>query len=497
MNKLKAWFQGPQDITEAEAVEDYAVGRVPSNYRWPIPAIILVLLGNSTAMFWFSLGADMSYQVGWPMLLLPIGYMVVFATLIGSCIMKMASKEGLSLNLMTRGLGFGYMGSAVTSLIYAVNFIFYFLFEGTIVSHAIANYAGVPVNSPIGIAIFALMGLAAIWFVWKGMSSMQFLQTWGVPIFIVLFGFCIWQLTHHYPAVSFSGWQPKGEVDSNALWLVMNMANGQIVFQGLMATDYGRFARPGISHKGTATIMLGMLIPIVVVMLFGAFMAYTLMPHIQGEDVWSLALDPGFVFPLIIGLTGVLFAVITQIRINVLNLYSGSIALSNTMDMAFNYRPGRQWWMLLVWLLGVVFYICNILQYTGTFLSITGILTNTWVFIILADYFICRKVLHLAPSDFVEFRKAYLRMWNPSGVIALCVAVAIGAAGVLGLYPMVYASFIAMLVGPVLHVAISVATRGSYYFKTFPEDMQTNWKPSDAYQGPKPVFNPLLSKEAE
>ena len=119
------------------------------------------------------------------------------------------------------------------------------------------------------------------------------------------------------------------------------------------------------------------------------------------------------------------------------------------------------------------------------------------MFIILADYFICRKVLHLAPSDFVEFRKEYLRMWNPSGVIALCVAVAIGAAGVLGLYPMVYASFIAMLVGPVLHVAISVATRGSYYFKTFPEDMQTNWKPSDAYQGPKPVFNPLLSKEAE
>ncbi|MHB9332046.1 hypothetical protein ACP3S7_31670 [Phytobacter ursingii] len=88
MSKLKAWFQGPQDITEAEAVEDYAVGRVPSHYRWPIPAIILVLLGNSTAMFWFSLGADMSYQVGWPMLLLPIGYMVVFATLIGSCIMK-------------------------------------------------------------------------------------------------------------------------------------------------------------------------------------------------------------------------------------------------------------------------------------------------------------------------------------------------------------------------------------------------------------------------
>lgn len=486
MGKLKEWFQGPQDITEAEAVEDYAVGRVPHHYRWPIPAIILVLLGNSTAMFWFSLGADMTYQVGWPKVWIPILYMVVLATVIGAVIMKLASKEGLSLNLMTRGLGFGYMGSAVTSLIYAINFIFYFLFEGTIVSHAIANQLGIAVDSPMGIAIFATMGLAAIWFVWKGMSSMQFLQTWGVPIFVVLFAFCMWQLAQDYTPIGFAGWQPKGDGGSNAMWMVLNMANGQIVFQGLLATDYGRFAKPGITHKGTATIMLGMLIPIVAVMLFGAYLAYTLMPHIKSGDVWSHALDPGFVFPMVIGVVGVIFTIITQIRINVMNLYSGSIALSNTMDMAFNYRPGRQWWMVLVWAFGVLFYVCNILQYTGTFLAITGILTNTWVFIILTDYFVCRKMLGLAPTDFVEYRKEYLRRWNPSGSIALAVAVAIGAAGILGAYPMVFASFIAMLVGPVIHVIISVATRGRFYFSTFPEDMPTRWRPSQRYQGPRP-----------
>lgn len=486
MSKLKAWFQGPQDITEAEAVEDYAVGRVPSRYRWPIPAIILVLLGNSTAMFWFSLGADMSYQVGWPTLLLPIAYMVILATIIGACVMKLASKEGLSLNLMTRGLGFGYMGSAFTSLIYAVNFIFYFLFEGTIVSHAIAHYAGIEVSSPAGIAIFAAIGLVAIWFVWKGMSSMQFLQTWGVPIFIVLFGFCLYQLTHNYDAVDPSGWLPRGEVSATSLWIVMNMANGQIVFQGLLATDYGRFAKPGISHGGTATIMLGMLIPIVAVMLCGAFLAYTLMPHIEGGDVYAQALDPGFVFPFVIALTGVIFTIITQIRINVMNLYSGSIALSNTMDMTFNFRPGRQWWMLLVWLLGVVFYVFNVLQYTATFLAITGILTNTWVFIILADYFVCRRMLNLAPSDFVEFRREYLRSWNPCGTFALLIAVAIGAAGILGAYPFYYASFIAMLVGPMLHIAFSLATRGRFYFSQFPKDMQTTWQPSSDHPGPRP-----------
>jgi len=61
MSKWKEWFQGPQDITKAEAIEDYAIGRVPKRYRWPIPAIILVLWGNSTAMFFFTYGAEFSY----------------------------------------------------------------------------------------------------------------------------------------------------------------------------------------------------------------------------------------------------------------------------------------------------------------------------------------------------------------------------------------------------------------------------------------------------
>ncbi|MDD2068595.1 hypothetical protein NPS49_09725 [Pseudomonas putida] len=155
--------------------------------------------------------------------------------------------------------------------------------------------------------------------------------------------------------------------------------------------------------------------------------------------------------------------------------------------MTFNFRPGRQWWMLLVLVLGVVFYVCNILQYTGTFLAITGILTNTWVFIILADYYICRKVMKLAPDDFIEFRKEYLCKWNHCGVFSLLIAVAIGAAGVMGAYPMYYASFIAMIVGPILHVIATKMTEGRYYFSEFPQDVETSWKPHDTYQGPKPA----------
>lgn len=474
MSKLKEWFQGPQDITKAEAIEDYAIGRVPSRYRWPIPAIILVLLGNSTAMFFFSYGAQFGFTVGFPTMIWPILYFFFGATIIGSCTMKIASKEGLSMALLTRGLGFGYLGSAVTSLIYAVNYIFYFIFEGTIVTHAIADYAGIPINSIGGIAIFAVLGFTTIWFVWKGMSSMQFLQTWGVPIFLVLFLFCLYELTFHFNVVGFSGWLPQDKVTATTIWTALNMANGQLVFQGLLATDYGRFAKPSITYKGTATIMAGMMIPMLLVIFMGAVFAYTLMPHIHTNAV-AQASDPGFIFPFIMGFVGVIFAIITQIRINVMNLYSGSLALSNTMDSIFKFRPGRQWWMLLVWVLGVIFYSANVINYMNTFLAITGILTNTWVFIILADYYICRKVLNLAPNDFVEFRQEYLRTWNPAGVLALLAAVIIGALGVFNVYPIYYASFLAMIAGPVIHVIISAATKGKYYFKEFPTDVETSW----------------------
>ncbi|GGE15739.1 hypothetical protein GCM10011571_16740 [Marinithermofilum abyssi] len=232
--------------------------------------------------------------------------------------------------------------------------------------------------------------------------------------------------------------------------------------------------------------MIGMLVPMTAVIILGAMLAYTLLPHLTGNNSYAMASDPGFVFPFVMGFLGMVFAVVTQIRINVMNLYSGSLALSNTMDIAFRFRPGRQWWMLLIWILGVVFYAANVLQYMGTFLAITGILTNTWVFIILADYYICRKVMRLAPTDFVEFRQEYLRSWNPAGMISLSLAVLIGALGVFHVYPIYYASFLSMIIGPVVNVILTAVSKGRFYFREFPNDARTNWIPPSSYQGPKP-----------
>lgn len=460
-------FKGPEASID-DQIESFAIDRVPDNKRWPIPAISLVLLGNATAMFFFSFGAQQTFLVGWPMMLIPIGYFFFGAILIGALTMAMASREGLSQSLISRGLGFGSRGAALTSFIYAINFVYYFLFEGTIVSHALAYYFDIPINSIAGIGIFALIGLITIGFVWRGMYAMSKLQTWGFPIFIGLLVWALISLAGTHEIVGPSGWQATGTGGGAALWTAMSFANGQMIFQGLMATDYGRFARRTIRYRGTSTIMLLELIPMFIIIFLGAMLGASLIDGFGAEK----AQDPGFVFVHLMGFAGVVFVIITQIRINVMNLYGGSITLSSGFDVAAHFRPGRPWWMFVVWLIGVIFYATNVINHLGTFLAITGVLTNTWVLIILADYFICRRWLKLGRTENIEFKEEDVREWNPCGLTALGIAVAVGALGILEIYPVAYASFIAMILGPLIHIAMTTLTQGRYY--TPPTNLHTS-----------------------
>lgn len=468
---LLSYFRGPTTSID-DQIESYAIQRVPASQRWPIPAVSLVLLGNATAMFFFSFGAQQTFLVGYPRLLAPIGYFFVGSTVIGMLTMRMASREGLSQNLLSRGLGFGSRGSAVTSFIYAINYIYYFLFEGTIVTHAIADYANIPIDSAGGIGIFAGVGLLTLFFVWRGMHAMSYLQSWGFPIFLVLLAYALYKLASAHAVVGPAGWHATGAVDSAAMWSAFSFANGQMIFQGLMATDYGRFAARHIRYRGTSTIMLLELVPMFAVIFLGALIGSTLIGELHVHNPQISAEDPGFMFIYLMGAVGVLFAIITQIRINVMNLYSGSIALASGFDVAANFRPGRQYWMFLVWIFGVVFYAFNVISHLGTFLAITGVLTNTWVLIILADYFICRRWLGLGRTEDIEFRAHEVRTWNPCGLASLGIAVAVGAVGVAGVYPTYYASFIAMILGPLLHITLTAATHGRYYLPQARQQMQ-------------------------
>ncbi|MBU8809460.1 cytosine permease [Mycolicibacterium goodii] len=461
---LGSYFHGPATSLD-DQIESYATTRVPDDQRWRRPAILLVLTGNVTAMFWFALGGQMGFLVGWPWLLVPIAYMVIGATVVGALVMRIASQEGLSLPLLSRGLGFGARGSAIASFVYAVNYVFYFIFEGSIVSHGLAEIAGIPIDSAGASVVFALVALVALYYSWRGMHSMNILQRFGMPIFLVLFVIGMVMLANGYVLTGPGEWAVQDGMTTTAMWQALSLANGQVVFQALIATDYGRFVKRTVTYAGTAGVMLVELLMIAVVMVIGVFLGFTMVSHF-GEnraEAELAATDPGLIFAVVMGVLGVIFAVLTQVRINVMNLYSGSLALSNAWDVLSPKRVGRQWWMVLLVVLGVVLYPINVLQYTDKFLAVTGIMTNTWIFILLSDYFVCRKLLKLAPGSQIEYREGRVKDWNLCGMVALGTGLIVGALGVFGAYPMYFASFAAMVVGPLVYIPLTVLTRGAQY----------------------------------
>lgn len=461
---LSEYFKGPSASLD-DQIESYATERVPDSARWRRPAILLVLSGNITAMFWFALGSQIGFLVGWPMFLIPTAYMVVGATVVGAVIMRIASQEGLSLPLLSRGLGFGTKGSAIASLVYAVNYIFYFIFEGSIVSHGLSEIVGIPINSAAATIVFAVVASCALYFSWRGMHSMNLLQRFGVPVFLLLSIVGLIMLARGYVLVGPGEWKVEGGLTAAAMWQAMSLANGQVVFQALIATDYGRFVKRSVSYAGTGAVMLVELLMIVVVMILGALIGFTMVNHFDGSRSQQelSATDPGLIFAVVMGVLGVIFAIVTQIRINVMNLYSGSLAFANSWDAVARKKIGRQWWMVLLVVVGIALYPINILQYTDKFLAVTGVMTNTWIFILLSDYFVCRKLLGLAPSDRIEYRETEVKNWNVCGIAALLVSIAVGAAGVAGVYPLYYASFVAMLLGPAIYIPLTILTRGSQY----------------------------------
>ncbi|GAC67227.1 purine-cytosine permease family protein [Gordonia soli] len=461
---LSDYFKGPSASLD-DQIESYATERVPDSARWRRPAILLVLTGNVTAMFWFALGGQIGFLVGWPLFLVPVAYMVIGATVVGALVMRIASQQGLSLPLLSRGLGFGAKGSAVASFVYAINYVFYFIFEGSIVSHGLSELLGISINSAAASVVFAIVASIALYFSWRGMHSMNLLQRFGAPIFLLLFIIGLVMLAKGYVLVGPGQWEVTGGVTGAAMWQAMSLANGQVVFQALIATDYGRFIKRSVSYVGAGAVMLTELLMIVVVMILGVFLGFTMLQHFSGTQAERelSATDPGLIFAVVMGVLGVIFAIITQIRINVMNLYSGSLALANTWDALSTKRIGRQWWMVALVLVGIVLYPINILQYTDKFLAITGIMTNTWIFILLSDYFVCRKWLRLAPVDSIEYRDHEVKNWNVCGIAALLVSFAVGAVGVAGVYPLYYASFIAMLLGPAIYIPLTILTKGSQY----------------------------------
>ena len=235
------------------------------------------------------------------------------------------------------------------------------------------------------------------------------------------------------------------------------MQHGIMGLTPLLASDYARFLKPKDMKLGIFAIGF-----IPQIFCFGVM---------GGLGIWfGVRLgepNPGVYIVLLLGIWGALFTILTQVRINITNIYSGSLSLSNFFENIFKFTPGRRFWVVVTGVASMVLMLVGIVNHLEVVMTFQGVFLLTWAAILVTDAVVVKRILKIGPG-YYEARQENLHKWNPVGVWSLVIASGLGtiaALGFLGTFLQSTAAFFAAILAAILTVVIAIATKGRYYIK--------------------------------
>ena len=461
-----------------ETLEDYALRFTPHSFRkWSEMRVANTAFGASSFMVLEAVGATMLVNNGFINAFWAILATGLIIFLIGLPISHAAARYGLDMDLLTRGAGFGYIGSTITSLIYASFTFIFFALEAAIMAYALELAFHIPPSWG-----YLICALAVIPLVTHGVTVISRLQAWTQPLWLALLVLPYAFLLIQEPDVLsglllYPGEKGIGGTFSMPLFGAALTVGIALVTQMGEQADYLRFM-PECTARNRRRWWLGMILggpgwvlPGVAKMLGGALLAYLALRNAVPVEK---AVDPNQMYligfshvfsntSLAIGAT-VLFVVISQIKINVTNAYAGSLAWSNFFARLTHSHPGRVVWVIFNTLIALLLMELDVFQALGQILGLYSNIAISWMAAVVADLVI-NKPLGLSPPH-IEFKRSHLYDINPVGVGAMGIASVLSIAtfsGLLGSTLQPYASFIALLTAFVAAPLIAWLTNGRYY----------------------------------
>ena len=129
----------------SETLEDYALRFTPrSARRWSGMRVANTAFGAASFLVLEAIGAALLVEHGfinafWA--ILATGLIILLA---GWPISVYAARHGVDMDLLTRGAGFGYIGSTITSLIYASFTFIFFALEAAVMAYALELAFDIP-----------------------------------------------------------------------------------------------------------------------------------------------------------------------------------------------------------------------------------------------------------------------------------------------------------------------------------------------------------------
>jgi signal transduction histidine kinase/CheY-like chemotaxis protein len=468
-----------------QTIEDFSLRFTAKKARkWSELRVGNTALGSISFLALESIGGSITLQYGFVNTSLAIVAVCVLIFMTGLPIAYYAAKHGVDIDLLSRGAGFGYIGSTITSLIYASFTFIFFAIEAAIMAAGLQMFFGVPLF--VG---YLFSSLIIIPIVIHGVTLISQLQLWTQPLWVFLHILPFAFIIAKQPEL-FSEWTlytgqlgaPDGGFDIilfGAASAVLFSLSAQIGEQ----VDFLRFLKPkteatkiqwwiALLSAGPGWIIVGGL-----KIFAGSFLAFIAVKLMHPTD---LAVDPShmykiafeFVFstPGLVTLSAATFVIISQIKINVTNAYAGSIAWSNFFSRLTHSHPGRVVW--LVFNVSIAFLLISMGVYRGLeqILGMYSIIAVAWVGALSADLLI-NKPFGLSPKG-IEFRRAYLYDINPVGIGSLVIAVvaaALSYAGIFGEAIKALSSYVALAFAFCSAPIIAYLTSGEYYIARTPD----------------------------
>jgi len=474
-----------------ESMEDYALRYTPRSFRkWSEWRVANTAFGATSFLALEAIGGAIALSYGFTNALWAILVVGLVTFLTGLPISYYAAKYGVDMDLLTRGAGFGYLGSTITSLVYASFTFIFFALEAAILALALQLYFGWPLS-----ICYLVASLGVVPLVMHGITLIQRLQWWTQPVWMVLFVLPYLAVLVKKPEAFADFTTLVGGVShSSGFDALMFGAAATVAFSLVVQigeqVDYLRFlpekTRENRVRWWGAVLVAGpgWIVPGMLKMLGGAFLAFLALQH---EIPVDNAVEPtqmylagfGYLFssPEWVLAATTLFVIVSQVKINLTNAYAGSLAWSNFFARLTHSHPGRVVWLVFNVLIAVLLMTLGVFEALEGVLGLYSNVAIAWVGALVADLVI-NKPLGWSPKH-IEFKRAHLYDINPVGLGAMLIAAVLGMAayaGALGAAARASAPFIALFTSMAAAPLLAWWTRGRWY-EARPN--RAPWKPGE------------------
>ena len=467
-----------------QTLEDFALRFTSKGARlWSYARVSNTALGAVSFLALEAIGATVTLYHGFTNAFIAILAVASIIFVTGLPISYYAAKYGVDIDLLTRGAGFGYLGSTITSLIYASFTFIFFAIEAAIMAIALELLFGIPLA--IGYLVCAVL---VIPLVTHGITFISRFQLWTQPLWLILQVLPFVFILYHEDGVlaqwsGFEGLTTASENDApTGAFDLMAFGAASAVLFSLIAqigeqVDYLRFLpEPANKNRtnwwwamlsaGPGWIVIGSL-----KLLGGSFLVVV---AINAGVAADLATDPTQMYivafnyvtdsPQVALVVACVFVIVAQLKINVTNAYAGSIAWSNFFSRLTHSHPGRVVWLVFNITIALLLMEIGIYRALEETLGTYSTVAVAWVGALVGDLVI-NKPLRLSPPG-IEFKRAHLYDINPVGFGSMIAGSTLGIvahAGLFGSHANALAPYIAFCVAFLLAPLIAWYTDGKYY----------------------------------